>query len=78
MLRSSLLFHEVKRRINTKVPFIVGDSFKYSELNVDYSNDELADYLRKTTYLLNKKNLKRVFQLLTLRLSQMINLFQHT
>ena len=58
MLRSSLLFHEVKRRINTKVPFIVGDSFKYSELNVDYSNDELADYLRKTTYLLNKKNLK--------------------
>ena len=56
ILRASLLFHEVKRRINTKVPFIVGDSFKYSDLNKDLSNDELADYLRSRTYLLDKNN----------------------
>ena len=58
ILRASLLFHEVKRRINTKVPFIVGDSFKYSDLNIDYSNEDLADYLRSRTYLLDKNIIK--------------------
>ena len=58
ILRASLLFYEVKRRINTKVPFTVGESFKYSDLNVNYSNDELADYLRTRTYLLDKNNIK--------------------
>ena len=50
ILRASLLFNEIKRRINTKVPFIVGSPFKYSELNKDLSNDELADFLRTKTY----------------------------
>ena len=58
ILRASLLFHEVKRRINTKVPFIVGDSFKYSDLNINYSNEDLADYLRSRTYLLDKNIIK--------------------
>jgi putative hemolysin len=56
ILRASLLFNEIKRRINTKVPFIVGSPFKYSELNKDLSNDELADFLRTKTYLLNPEN----------------------
>ena len=53
MFRASLLFHEVKRRIGSNFKFIVGESFKYSELNIDLSNQELADYLRTKTYLLN-------------------------
>mgnify|MGYP005723201447 FL=1 len=53
MFRASLLFHEVKRRIGTNFKFIVGDAFKYSELNLDLSNQELANYLRTKTYLLN-------------------------
>ncbi len=53
MFRASLIFHEVKRRIGSEFKFIVGDSFKYSELGLDLSNQELADYLRTKTYLLN-------------------------
>ena len=53
MFRASLLFHEVKRRIGSNFKFIVGDAFKYSELNLDLSNQELANYLRTKTYLLN-------------------------
>ena len=48
-----MIFHEVKRRIGSEFKFIVGDSFKYSELGLDLSNQELADYLRTKTYLLN-------------------------
>ncbi len=55
VLRSSLLFFEIKRRINTEVEVFVGDSFKYSELGEDLSNDELADMLRTKTYLLDKE-----------------------
>ena len=55
VLRSSLLFFEIKRRINTEVEVFVGDSFKYSEIDKDLSNDELADMLRTKTYLLNKE-----------------------
>ena len=55
VLRSSLLFFEIKRRINTEVEVFVGDSFKYSEIGKDLSNDELADMLRTKTYLLNKE-----------------------
>ena len=55
VLRSSLLFFEIKRRINTEVEVFVGDSFKYSEIGVDLSNDELADMLRTKTYLLDKE-----------------------
>ena len=55
VLRSSLLFFEIKRRINTEVEVFVGDSFKYSEIGEDLSNDELADMLRTKTYLLNKE-----------------------
>ena len=36
----------------------MGDSFKYSDLNIDYSNEDLADYLRSRTYLLNKNIIK--------------------
>jgi hypothetical protein len=55
MFRSSLLFHEVKRRIGTDFKFIVGEPFKYSAIDTDLSNQELADYLRTKTYLLNPK-----------------------
>ena len=55
VLRSSLLFFEIKRRINTEVKVFVGDSFKYSETVKDLSNDELADMLRTKTYLLDKE-----------------------
>jgi len=52
-LRSSLLFHEVKRRINTKVPVIIGDPISYSEIDENLSNTELSEYLRNTTYKIN-------------------------
>ncbi len=55
VLRSSLLFFEIKRRINSEVEVFIGDSFKYSEIGKDLSNDELADMLRTKTYLLNKE-----------------------
>jgi putative hemolysin len=55
VLRSSLLFFEIKRRINSEVEVFVGDSFKYSEIGEDLSNDELADMLRTKTYLLDKE-----------------------
>ena len=53
MFRASFLFHEVKRRIGTEFSFTVGEPFRYSELNLDLSNQELADYLRTRTYSLN-------------------------
>jgi hypothetical protein len=49
-----LLFFEIKRRINSDVEVFVGESFKYSELEDDLSNDELADLLRTKTYLLDQ------------------------
>jgi len=52
-LRSSLLFHEVKRRINTKVPVIIGDPISYSDIDANLSNTELSEYLRNTTYKIN-------------------------
>ena len=52
-LRSSLLFHEVKRRINTKVPVIIGDPISYSDIDANLSNNELSEYLRNTTYKIN-------------------------
>ena len=55
VLRSSLLFFEIKRRINTEVEVFVGDSFKYSEIGEELSNEELADMLRTKTYLLDKE-----------------------
>lgn len=52
-LRSSLLFHEVKRRINTKVPVIIGDPISYSDIDANLSNTQLSEYLRNTTYKIN-------------------------
>ena len=52
-LRSSLLFHEVKRRVNTKVPVIIGDPISYSDIDKNLSNTELSEYLRNTTYKIN-------------------------
>ena len=52
-LRSSLLFHEVRRRINTKVPVIIGDPISYSDIDESLSNTELSEYLRNTTYKIN-------------------------
>ena len=49
-LRSSLLFHEVKRRVNTKVPVIIGDPISYSDIDENLSNTELSEYLRNVTY----------------------------
>ncbi len=54
VLRSSLLFFEIKRRINSDVEVFIGESFKYSELEDELSNDELADLLRTKTYLLDQ------------------------
>ena len=54
VLRSSLLFFEIKRRTNSDVEVFVGESFKYSELEDNLSNDELADLLRTKTYLLDQ------------------------
>ena len=54
VLRSSLLFFEIKRRIKSDVEVFVGESFKYSELEDNLSNDELADLLRTKTYLLDQ------------------------
>ena len=56
-IATSLLFFEIRRRIDSEVEIFVGDSFKYSELGTDLSNDELADMLRTKTYLLDKKYL---------------------
>ena len=53
VLRSSLLFFEIRRRINSEVPVYVGNSFKYSEIGEDLSNEDLADMLRTKTYLLD-------------------------
>ena len=58
MFRASLLFHEVKRRIGSDFKFIVGEPFKYSNIDTDLSNQELADYLRTKTYLLNPEIIK--------------------
>jgi putative hemolysin len=52
-LRSSLLFHEVKRRVNTKVPVIIGDPISYSDIDENLSNTELSEYLRNVTYKIN-------------------------
>ena len=52
-LRSALLFHEVRRRINTSVPLIIGDPIEFSSLDKDITNDQLSDYLRLITYRLN-------------------------
>ena len=52
-LRSALLFHEVRRRINTSVPLIIGDPIKSSSLDKDITNEQLSDYLRLITYKLN-------------------------
>ncbi|MBT5663339.1 lysophospholipid acyltransferase family protein [Hyphomicrobiales bacterium] len=54
-LRSSLLFHEVKRRINTEVPVIIGDPIDYSHIDENLSNTELSKYLRDITYQINPK-----------------------
>ena len=58
-LRSALLFHEVRRRINTSVPLIIGDPIKYEDLNENLSNDELSKYLRHLTYNLNPEFLNQ-------------------
>ena len=55
ILRSSLLFSEIKRRINSEVPVYIGKSFKYSQLEERVSNKALADFLREKTYLLDKR-----------------------
>ena len=52
-LRSSLLFHEVKRRVNSKVPVIIGDPISYSDIDENLSNTELSEYLRNVTYKIN-------------------------
>lgn len=52
-LRSSLLFHEVKRRINTEVPVIIGDPIEYKQIDENLSNTELSKYLRDITYKIN-------------------------
>ena len=57
VLRSSLLFFEIRRRINSEVPVYVGNSFKYSEIGEDLSNEDLADMLRTKTYLLDNNYL---------------------
>ena len=52
-LRSALLFHEVRRRISSSVPLIIGDTISFDSLDETMTNDELSDYLRNLTYNLN-------------------------
>jgi 1-acyl-sn-glycerol-3-phosphate acyltransferase len=52
-LRSSLLFHEVKRRVNTEVPVIIGDPIRYDQIDENLTNTELSKYLRDITYKIN-------------------------
>lgn len=52
-LRSALLFHEVRRRIDNSVPLIIGDPVPYESLDENISNDELSNYIRSLTYNLN-------------------------
>ena len=52
-LRSALLFHEVRRRINSSVPLIIGDPIEFNSLEKNITNDELSNYLRSLTYKLN-------------------------
>jgi 1-acyl-sn-glycerol-3-phosphate acyltransferase len=52
-LRSSLLFHEVKRRVNTDVPVMIGDPIPYSDIDEKLSNTELSKFLRDLTYKMN-------------------------
>ena len=52
-LRSALLFHEVRRRISSSVPLIIGDTISFDSLDKNMTNDELSDYLRNLTYNLN-------------------------
>ena len=52
-LRSSLLFHEVKRRVNTEVPVIIGDPIRYDQIDESLTNTELSKYLRDITYKIN-------------------------
>ena len=55
--KECLLFFEIRRRINSEVPVYVGNSFKYSEIGEDLSNEDLADMLRTKTYLLDNNYL---------------------
>ena len=52
-LRSELLFHEVRRRINSSVPLKIGDPIKFDSLDESMTNDELSNYLRNIKYNLN-------------------------
>ena len=52
-LRSSLLFHEVKRRVNTEVPVMIGDPIRYDQIDENLTNTELSKYLRDITYKIN-------------------------
>ena len=52
-LRSALLFHEVRRRINSSVPLIIGDPIEFNSIDSSITNDELSNYLRLLTYKLN-------------------------
>ena len=53
MLRSALLFREVKRRMGTDVPVTIGNPLKLQDFDENISNQDLVKNLRTLTYSLD-------------------------
>jgi putative hemolysin len=51
-LRISLLFHEVRSRIGTSLPVVIGDPIPYSSVSPMRNRQALADHLRQRVYAL--------------------------
>ena len=53
MLRSALLFREVRRRMGTEVPVTIGKPLKLKDFEENISNQDLVNSLRTLTYSLD-------------------------
>jgi hypothetical protein len=53
MLRSALLFREVRRRMGTDVPVTIGKPLKLKDFEENISNQDLVKSLRTLTYSLD-------------------------
>ena len=51
-LRLALFFHEVRRRIGTALPIVIGEPIRYEELAAITDRRALVDELRRRTYAL--------------------------
>lgn len=52
MLRLGLFFHELRRRIGTRLPITIGETLSHAELSGSGGRQELAERLRAATYAL--------------------------